>query len=134
MRPPYNLTSARPSRHLSHHSWLIGKNEQEEHGEVTRPNQELAKEKKEKEPVKLSRSPDPVSNDTKHRDRLEDHAFEEGSVCDSRHFARGLQHSRWGLKPRQRSCEDKGVPKCNPPRRADLGTRSEVKSNVSYRS
>src|SRR4029077_12184103 len=52
---------------------LIGKNEEEEHGEVTRPDQELAEEKKEKEPVKLSRSPDPVSNDTKHRDRLEDH-------------------------------------------------------------
>src|SRR5436305_12130196 len=58
---------------VSHHPWLIGKNEQEEHGEVTRPDQELAEEKKEKEPVKLSRSPDPVSNDTKHRDRLEDH-------------------------------------------------------------
>ena len=56
-----------------HHPWLIGKNEQEEHGKVTRPDQELAEEKKEKEPVKLSRSPDPVSNDTKHRDRLEDH-------------------------------------------------------------
>ena len=63
--------AARPA--ISHHPWLIGKNEQEEHGEVTRPDQELAKEKKEKEPVKLSRSPDPVSNDTKHRDRLEDH-------------------------------------------------------------
>ena len=58
---------------VSHHPWLIGKNEQEEHGEVTRPDQELAEEKKEKEPVKLSRSPDPVRNDTKHRDRLEDH-------------------------------------------------------------
>src|SRR5947207_14495789 len=58
---------------VSHHPWLIGKNEQEEHGEVTRPDQELAEEKKEKEPLKLSRSPDPVSNDTKHRDRLEDH-------------------------------------------------------------
>jgi len=63
--------AARPA--VSHHPWLIGKNEQEEHGEVTRPDQELAEEKKEKEPVKLSRSPDPVSNDTKHRDRLEDH-------------------------------------------------------------
>src|SRR5205085_803629 len=63
--------AARPA--VSHHPWLIGKNEQEEHGEVTRADQELAEEKKEKEPVKLSRSPDPVSNDTKHRDRLEDH-------------------------------------------------------------
>jgi len=66
--------AGKPSRNLpSHHPWLIGKNEQEEYGEVTRPDQELAEEKKEKEPVKLSRSPDPVSNDTKHRDRLEDH-------------------------------------------------------------
>src|SRR5437763_13444742 len=63
--------AARPA--ISHHPWRIGKNEQEEHGEVTRPDQELAKEKKEKEPVKRSRSPDPVSNDTKRRDRLEDH-------------------------------------------------------------
>jgi hypothetical protein len=63
-------TSLRP---VSHHPWLIGKNEQHEHGEVTRPDQELAEEKKEKEPVKVSRSPSPVSNDTKHRDRLEDH-------------------------------------------------------------
>src|SRR5205823_10213299 len=62
--------AARPA--ISHHPWLIGKNEQEEHGEVTRPDQELAEEKKEKEPVKLSRLPDPVSNDTKHRHRLED--------------------------------------------------------------
>src|SRR3982074_503735 len=62
------------ARHaVSHHPWLIGKNEQEEHGEVTRPDQELAEENKEKEPVKLLRSPDPVSDDTKHRDRLEDH-------------------------------------------------------------
>src|SRR5205823_13805298 len=45
----------------------------QEHGEGTTTDQELAKERKEKEPVKLSRSPDPVSNDTKHRDRLEDH-------------------------------------------------------------
>src|SRR3954471_22606529 len=64
-------TAATCSR-FSHHPWLIGKNEQEEHGEVTRPNEKLAEEKKEKEPVKLSRSPDPVSNDTKHRDRFED--------------------------------------------------------------
>src|SRR5205823_3176503 len=45
----------------------------QEHGEGTTTDQELAKERKEKEPVKLSRSPDPVSSDTKHRDRLEDH-------------------------------------------------------------
>jgi len=58
---------------ISHHPWLIGKNEQKEHGEVARPDQELTEEKKEKEPVKLSRSPDPVSSDTKDRDGLEDH-------------------------------------------------------------
>jgi hypothetical protein len=57
-------------------------------------------------------------------------ALEEGSVCDSRHFARGLLYSRWGLKPRQRSCGDKGVPKCNPPRRAGFGNE-EHKSDDS---
>ena len=70
---PTSLVTSHVTAAGSHHPWLIGKNEQEEHGEVTRPDQELAEEKKEKEPVKLSRSPDPVSNDTKHRDRLEDH-------------------------------------------------------------
>src|SRR5438105_952229 len=70
---PPNVPRGAARHAISHHPWLIGKNEQEEHGEVTRPDQELAEEKKEKEPVKLSRSPDPVRNDTKHRDRLEDH-------------------------------------------------------------
>src|SRR5256885_15020982 len=73
MSAPPNVPRGAARRANLHHPWLIGKNEQEEHGEVTRPDQELAEEKKEKKLVKLSRSPDPVSNDTKHRDRLEDH-------------------------------------------------------------
>ena len=60
----------------SHHSRLPREEEQSEEREKARIDQQLDDEGDEQEPIKKTRSPDPVANHTQHHEWLHDHENE----------------------------------------------------------